>query len=391
MVATSAPALGCDDCRRRRRLDRRGFLPDLADDLRVTTGAAGLSVTVFACAYAVGAPVWAAATNARRPRTVLIGALVLLAAANLMCAVSASFPAFLVGRVLAAFAASVVTPAAGVLAARVADPSHRGRALALVIAGLTIATAVGVPAGSVLARVGSWRDALTAVAVLAVAAAVTIRATAPDPDPGVRLNLSRRLAPLTDHRVIAILGLTVVGMSAAYVPYAYTAHLLPRGHDGWIAVTLASYGVGAIAGSLASGHLTDAYGSRRTLTIAYVTMTVAFLVFATAPSAPVVAVTAMAWGAASWMQTPAQQHRLLLTHTDNAPVTIGANASALYAGIALGNTLGGVLLDHGSQVLALAAVANALVALGWNTALTGTSAHPVTPTGVSVRGRERGR
>src|SRR5690606_30986483 len=221
--------------------------------------------------------------------------------ANILTAVSGSFALFLTGRVLAAVAASVVTPVAGVLAARVASDRHRGRALALVVAGLTIATAVGVPLGSAVASVTTWRAALLAVALLSAAAAVLIRATAPDPPAGARQGIAERLAPLARPRIVAILALTALGMGAAYVPYAYVSALLPGGEDGWLVAVLTAYGIGAVCGSLGSGHLTDRWGPRRTLTIAYTLMALAFAALAWRPSAVLLVAAAAVWGAASWM------------------------------------------------------------------------------------------
>lgn len=350
-----------------------GFLSGLAADMDVDVATAGLSVTVFALAYTLGAPVLAAATSGTRPRVVITAALVLLAGANMLTAASTGFGMFMTGRVLAALAACVVTPAAGVLAARVAGPEHRGRALALVISGLTIATAIGVPAGSLIAQVGSWRQALGAVAVLAASAGVTILLTAPDPAPGPRQRLSQRLAPLRERRVLAVLGLTTVGMTAAYVPYAYAARLLSDDSSRWLVVVLACYGAGAVAGSVTSGTLTDRIGPTRTLTIGYVTMIVAFAVMATRPTVGVVAGAALAWGFASWTQTPPQQHRLIAIRPDSAAVTIGTNASALYAGVALGNTIGAAILPDGDQALPLTAAFVASIALAWNLVLGSTS------------------
>lgn len=346
-----------------------GFLPALAHDMRVTTSAAGLSVTVFALAYAVGAPFLAAAISAQRPRRMIAAALFFLGLANVLCALSAGFGMFLAGRAFAAFAASVVTPSAGVLATRVSGRHRRGRALALVISGLAIATAVGVPASSLLARVLSWRIALLAVAGLAWVAAVLIRLTSPDPGPEQRKSVRDRLAPLAEPRIAAIITLTVVGMAAAYVPYVFAVKLLPEDGRSWIFALLAAYGCGAVVGSLGSGALTDRIGPRRTLVFAYVLLAVSLTVLALRPSVALVIIMGAGWGAASWMQTPAQQHRLLDAGPEHASVTIGTNASALYAGIALGTGVGSALLGQGPRLMCLTAVAIALVALVWNLAL----------------------
>jgi predicted MFS family arabinose efflux permease len=102
-----------------------GVLGGLAGDLGVTVGAAGLTVTVFALAYAIGAPLLSALLGARRPRSVLIGSVVLFGLFN-----GTSVPSLgvlLGARVLSALAASVYVPAAGAaVAPAVSESQHVG-------------------------------------------------------------------------------------------------------------------------------------------------------------------------------------------------------------------------------------------------------------------------
>jgi predicted MFS family arabinose efflux permease len=99
-----------------------GVLRGLAGDLDVTVGAAGLTVTAFALAYAIGAPLLSALIEERRVRSVLIGSLVLFGLFNLASAVAPSLAALLGARVLSALAASAYVPAAGAAAVAAARP-----------------------------------------------------------------------------------------------------------------------------------------------------------------------------------------------------------------------------------------------------------------------------
>src|SRR5688500_19276889 len=90
-----------------------GVLPALAADLGVSVGAAGLTVTVFALAYAVGAPVLGALLGTRPLRQVLIGSLVLFALFNVVSALAPDLVVLLAARVFGALAASAYVPAAG--------------------------------------------------------------------------------------------------------------------------------------------------------------------------------------------------------------------------------------------------------------------------------------
>ncbi|OJF81253.1 MFS transporter [Nocardia seriolae] len=349
-----------------------GFLPDLADSLRVSTATAGLAVTVFAAAYALGSPVLATFTARLPRRTLLVSALLVLALGNLGSALAPTFWALLATRVLAALGAAAFTPNAGAVASALVRPEARARALAVVIGGLTIATALGVPLGDLLGQWLGWRSALLGVALVCLMAASGVAAWVPPLPGNPYVPLGTRLAVLRNRSVAAVLPLTVLGMAAAYTVYAYAVPALGAMGIGatstaWV---LMLYGAGAVAGNLSSGYATDRWGATRVLTTGYVTMALALGVLgvlaATAARLPLlVSLPAIAWGAASWCQTPAQQHRLIAAAPHESGLVVALNASCIYFGIGAGTLLGGVTIGHGAAAAFGLAAALAVVALGY--------------------------
>jgi predicted MFS family arabinose efflux permease len=110
-----------------------GILPQLASGLAIPESAAGQVVTAFALTYGLAAPFIAAAT-ARGPRKALLGlALALFALANLGSALAPDLPMLLATRI-------------------VAGAAQRGRALSIVLGGLTVGTVFGVPIGTALGQ-----------------------------------------------------------------------------------------------------------------------------------------------------------------------------------------------------------------------------------------------
>lgn len=142
--------------------------------------------------------------------------LIALALCNLVAAAAPSLRLLLLARAAAALAASAITPTAGALAAATVPANHRGRALALVVSGLTLATVIGVPLGTVLSALASWRTVLVGVAALSATAAVAVRYLAPDAPGRAGMSLGQRFAPLARGDVTATLALTTLGMDAAY-------------------------------------------------------------------------------------------------------------------------------------------------------------------------------
>jgi len=346
------------------------FLPLMAADLGVTPSVAGHSVTAFAVAYALLAPVIATLTARVPRRTLLCVSLALLGAANIGSALATSMPWLIASRIAAAATAAAYTPNAGAVAAALVRTDFRARALAIVIGGLTVATALGVPLGRVASTMLSWRAALVAVGGVALLASAGVRASLPRLGSAPAMSLAQRLQVLRQPAVLKVLPLTVLGMAAAYVPYAYTVQVLQAlaTPAGWVTGMLLGYGLGAMAGNYLSGADTDRRGARRVLLTAYLIMAVAlgglaWLAASAQPMLPITAALVGLWGASSWAQSPAQQHRLIASAPQHGALVVALNASAIYFGIALGTAIGARLVETGA--LALLACGAALALLSW--------------------------
>ncbi len=134
-----------------------GLLEEVGEDLSVSVGNAGQLITLYAIVYAVGSPVLVRLIGAVARRRLLIVSLAVFAAANVAVVVLSSIGPLLASRVVAVCAAAVFTPTMAVVAAIMAAPEKRGRALATVTGGLTIALAFGIPLGTLVGECFGWR------------------------------------------------------------------------------------------------------------------------------------------------------------------------------------------------------------------------------------------
>lgn len=326
-----------------------GFLPEMANELGVTEAAAGYSVTVFAICYAVFSPLLATITATVPRRRLLVAALVVLGLANLGTAFAPNFTLLLASRVLAALGAAAYTPNAGAVASSLVPDERRGRALALVVSGLTVAMAIGVPLGNLASRFMGWRIALGLVALLCLLIGAGLALLLPKIAGGSRVPLGERLSVLRNPGVRVILPVTVLGMAAAYTAYAYA---IPAFDAVGISPDVAQwmlllYGAGAVTGAQSSGRLTDKFGGTKVLIVGYALMVCTLLAFGSltlisAALPVVVGMLAFTWGASSWCQTPPQQHRLIAAAPSEAPLVVALNSSGIYIGIGIGTLLGGL-------------------------------------------------
>ncbi|MFE0156716.1 MFS transporter [Nonomuraea sp. NPDC059007] len=236
-----------------------GLLPSIAADLEVSVPAAGQLVTVFALTLALAAPILSWLLSPLDRRKVLRLALIVFVAGNVVTALSPTYPIALLARILTAAGAATITATASSAAVAITPPERRGRAMAWVIGGLTLSTALGMPLGNLIGGI-DWRLTLWAVAALGVVAVIGISVALPK----VVLpatSLMARLAPLRQPKVLSILVVTLLVMAGHYAVYTYIAAVTADATAGSfpqaLTMILFVWGAGVLAGNFFAGHLVD--------------------------------------------------------------------------------------------------------------------------------------
>ncbi|TDD33531.1 MFS transporter [Saccharopolyspora elongata] len=332
-----------------------GVLPEISADLQVSIAEAGQLVTVFAIAYAVLAPVMATLTGNWPRRRVLLAALAVFAVGNIATALAPAYGAVLATRVLAAAGASMFTPIAGATAAALAPEDQRARAISLVTLGLTAATALGVPIGTLLGTVATWRGTMWLVAALGVAAGIGVALLLPPVPAPPAAGLRERLSPLGNGKVVAILLTTVVAFIGIFVVNTYVSVIVGAATGGsgmLLAVLLFLSGCAGTVGNLVAGGWADRIGPRRVIAAA---MAVSALNFAVMPwstatfAGAVIAI--VVFGLTSWSITVPQQHRLIAAAPAAASFVISLNASGGYLAASLAGVIGAAALPFSPAAL----------------------------------------
>ncbi|MFJ9455309.1 Cmx/CmrA family chloramphenicol efflux MFS transporter [Kitasatospora sp. NPDC101447] len=241
-----------------------GLLPDLAPDLDVTVGTAGVLTSAFAIGMIVGAPLVAALSRNWPRRAGLLGFVLAFSAAHAVGAVTTSFPVLFATRVVAALANAGFLAVALTAAATLVPPDKKGRALAVLLSGTTTATIAGVPGGSVLGTLLGWRAAFWAVAALCLPAALGVLKGIPAGRAEERTTggptLRAELAQLARPRLVLVMLLGALVNAATFAGFTFLAPVV-TGTAGlselWVSVALVLFGTGSFAGVTVAGRLSD--------------------------------------------------------------------------------------------------------------------------------------
>ncbi|MFF7358860.1 Cmx/CmrA family chloramphenicol efflux MFS transporter [Streptomyces filipinensis] len=241
-----------------------GLLPEIASDLNVTVGTAGVLTSAFAIGMIVGAPLVAALARNWSRRSSLFGFILAFAAAHAVGAITTRFPVLFATRVVAALANAGFLAVALAAATTLVTPDKKGRALAVLLSGTTTATIAGVPGGSVLGTLLGWRATFWAVAALCLPAALGILKGIPagrakEQTPGGPA-LRAELAQLARWRLLLVMLLGALVNAATFASFTFLAPVV-TGTAGlsqlWISVALVLFGIGSFAGVTVAGRLSD--------------------------------------------------------------------------------------------------------------------------------------
>lgn len=322
-----------------------GLLPAVARDLGVGVATAGQLTTVFAIVYAISSPLIATVTGRLDRRFVLAGGMAVFLAGMVAQATGPTFVVVLLGRVLAGVGAAAFQSNAYAVAGFLAPPERRARALAVVAAGTSVATVLGVPLGVFFGQLVGWRGAMWLIAALALVAGAATVALPPVHVPSGTLR--QRLLLFGSPRLLTLLLVSALVLVPVWSITSYVAPLVGgRGESSpLVLVALFGFGIAFLAGNRAVGRLTDGFGPVRVLAAGLVLAACALIALGLVRPSPVPTVAALSvLGFVAPSFSVPQQTRIFAAGGDSATLALGLNGSMLYLGSAAGAGMGGVVV-----------------------------------------------
>ncbi|XVS67496.1 MFS transporter [Actinosynnema sp. CA-299493] len=352
-----------------------GVLDLIAADLSVSVSAAGGLVTAFALGIAIGGPVLTMLTMKIDKRTVLIGALAVFIVANLVLVLADGYVLFLAARFVAGAVEGLFIGVAFVAGMAIVPPERVGRAIALIISGVTVSAALGVPLGTLASQGFGWRGSFTGIIVLCVLALIATLVLVPSVAgsgsgaPADAGQAKYAFAP----RVLFMLTVNVVVFTSLYTALTYIVPFLQNvtGITGaLISAFLLAYGVATAVGSFGGGRFADKNASG-TLIVGTAGTAVALLVLYLVGSNPIlVAVVMLFWGVLTMSMAPSLQLRVVSLAGPGGRVASSLPASAVNIGIAAGSAAGGVAISGfgpSAPIITASAIAAVGILLAWAT------------------------
>jgi len=350
-----------------------GLLPPLAADLGVSVPVAGFVITAYAIGVAVGGPLLSVLLGRIPPKLALLVLIAVFTLGQAACALAPSYAVLVAARTIVAACHGCFFGVAVVLATHIVPPDRAGRAAALLLAGVTTANVLGVPAGSAVGTALGWRMSFWCVLALGVVATAAIALWVPDERPArgekpdVRGQLAR-LAQPSLYRYFLVIIFSMAGQLALFsfiAPYLTGVSGLSAAEVPWF---LLLFGVGSTLGVLAGGRLADWRLTGSLLTILVAQIVTYLAIAALGHAAAFMLPFAVLWGFAAFAFSPGAQAGVLRHAGPAANLASSLIPTAFNIGIAIGAAGGAAALGWAGTPnvlpwLGALASAGALVAL----------------------------
>ncbi|WP_241503028.1 MFS transporter [Komagataeibacter melaceti] len=238
-----------------------GLLPQLSAGLHVSIAQAGLLVSGYAIGVTVASPVVSILTNSLSRRATLLLTMGIFIAGNACSALAPGYGSLMLARVLTSFSHGTFYGAASIMAGQVVPPERRAEALSLVYIGLTLAMILGVPMGTVVAQLTSWRMAFWLICAVGVVAWTTMWIWIPhDRTAEEGIPLSAQFRAMLHPLVVTMMLVSMCTSSSMFTLFTYISPFLQT-RSGFttheIDIILLMIGGGLCVGNLVGGRLAD--------------------------------------------------------------------------------------------------------------------------------------
>ena len=341
-----------------------GILPYVARDLNISIPVAGHFISAYALGVCAGAPMLIVAR--KRPlKHILLVLMALMLVGNLGAAMAPDYWLLLAARFISGLPHGAYFGVASIVAGKLADEGKSSEAVSIMIAGMTVANLFGVPLGTSLSHMLSWRVTFLLVGCWGLIVLYYIWRWVPVIEGLKDTGFKGQFRFLKTPAPWLILGATALGNGGVFCWYSYITPLLTN-VSGFSAESVTALmvlaGFGMVVGNLVSGRLSDRYTPGKVGTVVQGMICILLLmIFFLSPN-PWCSAILMALCTAGLVAVSSPEQVLIIRVAPGGEMLGGACVQiAFNLGNAIGAYVGGLALSGGYRYPALAGVPFALV------------------------------
>lgn len=248
------------------------LIPNMAASTHTGEYIGGLLVTAYALFYALSAPLFGPVSDHWGRKKLITVGMIVFTLGTALTGIGNSFPLLLLFRALSGFGGAMIMPSIFALAGDTFSYAQRGKAIGIIMGSLIGSTILGVPLGTFLALVSSWRWTFWIIGGCALLVLLIIMLLLPTAPPKRDIPVSPTQAYIRQFRTaftnpsvfFALLStlLWTIGLQGMFAYIGVYYHESFKLNVGQIGLVILLAGSGSVVGLVFGGRLADKIGKK---------------------------------------------------------------------------------------------------------------------------------
>ncbi|MDM1522830.1 MFS transporter [Empedobacter sp. 225-1] len=328
-----------------------GVLEDFAKDLNISIPKGGNFISMYAMGVMVGAPTLIMATSKYSPKKVLIFFMLLFTIFNSLFVIAPSYTTLLIARFMSGLPHGAFFGVGSVVAAQLATKGKEAQAISIMFAGLTFANLVGVPLGTKLGQLYSWRLTFGIVASLGLITMLAISLWVPNIKNTNKGSLIEQLSFFKKWEAWVLIVMISIGTSGLFAWISYISPLMTNVADlpkTQVPIIMTLIGLGMFVGNFIGGKLADTMSPNKAAIISFASMAVCLvIVYFTSHIQAMAYIMSFITGLIAFTIGSPIQMMLINNGKGSETLAAAAGQASFNIGNALGAFLGGIPIALG--------------------------------------------
>lgn len=344
------------------------ILPYVAQSMQCTIPEAGHLISAYAIGVCVGAPSVVLVARKRPLHQILLGLIVICLTGNALMAFCSDLHLGIVFRFISGLPHGAYFGVGSIVADRLAPRGKSSSAIAIMCSGMTVANLIGIPVGTWLSDMLSWRVIFLFNSLWGVLTFILLYRLVPHMEPLPNTGLKGQFRFLRNAAPWLIMATTTFGNGGIFCWYSYINPLMNKVAGfapSEITLLMILAGGSMCVGNIIGGKLSDRYTPGRTILGMQFLMIFGLIVTFFLASYPDIAVLMLCICTACLFGVSAPQQLLLLRFSKGGEMMGAAMVQVAFnVGNALGAYCGGLPITHGLSYNYPALVGSGFVIIG---------------------------
>lgn len=326
------------------------ILPYVAEDLNISIATAGHLISAYALGVCAGAPALILARRFQLKNTLLF-LVALIVVGNTLAAVSPNYATMMVARFISGLPHGAYFGVGSIIASKLAQEGKSTEAISIMVAGMTIANLLGVPLGTSLSSLLSWRWVFGIVGIGGLAVWFYIWRWVPQVEKLPNTGFKGQFRFLKSGAPWLITAGTMLGNGGIFCWYSYIHPLLTDVSgfpEASITLLMVLAGAGMVCGNLVGGRLSSRFSPGLVAALTQGCAALFLLSIFFFASHPVLMVVLMCLCTMSLFAVSSPQQFLVIQYSQGGELLGAASIQVAFnLGNALGAYCGGLPLEEG--------------------------------------------